>query len=256
MTRRLAWLPSLDPADTVRPRVFCLHAAGGSTAAFVRWRSRLADHAQVVPVELPGHRNRLTEPLHHHIGPLVDDLAADLRAVADVPYVLVGTSMGALIAFEFARRIGPATPPPAHLVVASCPSPRVRRVAEAHELSDDDFLSHLRRMGATPSDVLDSPELTELLLPAWRADFTVVETYGYRPGPAISVPITVVAGRHDPYLPPGDPDRWQVETTGAFRRVDVDAGHFFFLDEHSPMLLDVISETVTGLRSGGVLSGR
>lgn len=250
MTRRSAWLPGLDPGDTTRPRVFCLHAAGGNTAAFVRWRNRLAPYAQVVPVELPGHRNRLAEPLHHHIGPLVDSLSTELIAVADVPYLVVGTSMGALIAFEFVRRLAPGAPGPAHLIVASCPSPRVRRVTRAHQLDDADFVRHLGRMNATPSAVLDSPELVELLLPTWRADFTIVETYTYRHQPPIGVPITVVAGRHDPYLPPDDPGRWRTETTAAFRRVDVDAGHFFFLDEDSPVLPDLISETVAGLRGG------
>ena len=253
MTRSNGWLPGLDTTDTIRPRVFCLHAAGGNTAAFRRWRTQLAPFAQVVPVELPGHRNRLADPLHHHIGPLVDDLSTELLAAADVPHILVGTSMGALIAFEYTRRLPPDTPRPAHLIVASCPSPRVRRVTDAHQLTDADFVRYLGRMGATPSAVLDSPELVELLLPAWRADFTVVETYTYRQHPPIDVPITVVAGRHDPYLPPGDPGRWQNETTAPFHRVDVDAGHFFFLHEISPILPDLIAETVAGLRTGGVL---
>lgn len=240
MSPLLRWFPSLDPTDRARPRLFCFPAAGGNTAMFFRWRTRLADQVQVVPVELPGHRNRLAEPLHRSIDPLVDELMPVLHEATGAPFALLGTSMGALIAFEAARRLVDLGVTPAHLIVASCPSPRTPRPDTVHRLPDADFLQELGRMEATPAEVLESPDLTALLLPAWRADFTLVETYAYRAGPRVTVPLTAVAAAHDRYAPAAEVLRWQHETNAAFSFVQVDAGHFFFLDAASPVLPDLV----------------
>src|SRR5262249_22288598 len=106
---------------------------------------------------------------------------------------------------------------------------------------DTQFLDELRRMRATPAEVLASPDLTALLLPAWRADFTLVETYRHRPGARLAVPVLAGAARDDTYAPAADRGRWGEDTDAAFDLVTVDAGHFFFLDGGSPVLPDLLA---------------
>lgn len=255
MSATTGWLTSFDRGDQSRPRVFCFPAAGGNTAPFYRWRRLLAERVQVVPVELPGHRNRLDEPLHRGVEPLVDELVPAILAEAQVPFALLGTSMGALIAFEVARRLSARQVPPAYLVVASCPSPRTPRRGTLHRLPDAEFLRELCRMEATPAEVLDTPELTGLLLPAWRADFALVETYTYRPGQRLDVPLVAVAAQDDPYAPMPEVRRWQDESDGPFHLVEADGGHFFFLDRASSLLPDLIGDgPATGVKVGDATS--
>ena len=236
------WFPGLDPADRSRIRLFCFPHAGGSTAVFYSWRAALHGDVQVLPVELPGHRGRLEEPPYRSIDSLVDAFVPAVRSMLDRPYALLGTSMGGLIAFEVAKRLQAHGHEPKRLIVASSPAPRTRFDQALHRLPDEEFLERLRAMRATPPEVLASDELKALLLPAWRADFAMVETYAYRPTPPLRVPLTVVRGRDDPYVRPEQAAGWRQETTGPFELVEVEGDHFFFLDRSSTTLLTLLAE--------------
>lgn len=236
------WFPGLDDPDDSRPTLFCFPAAGGNTSVFYSWRTRLSDRFQVVPVELPGHRGRLHEPPYESIHSLVDDLASAMEKLLDRPYTLLGTSLGALVAFETARRLQGLGHVCERLVVAACSSPRTRRADPVHTLPDDQFLQRLCELGATPDEVLASAELRRLLLPAWRADFALLENYSYFPGDKLRSPIVVVNAEGDPHVRRSDALAWEWETFGHFEFTEVAGGHFFFL-EHSSTILPSMTFT-------------
>jgi medium-chain acyl-[acyl-carrier-protein] hydrolase len=69
----------------------------------------------------------------------------------------------------------------------------------------------------TPQDVLDHPELMQLMIPLLRADFAVCETYQYQAEPPLECPVTVFGGFDDvevryEHLP------WREHPTAAYRR--------------------------------------
>jgi medium-chain acyl-[acyl-carrier-protein] hydrolase len=112
---------------------------------------------------------------------LAADIAEALLPVFDSPFVLFGHSMGATVAFELARHLRRANKILlAHLFVSACSSPHFPRQEPIfYEFPDPEFIEELRRLSGTPDEVLEHPELMQLMLPMLRADFEAVQTYSY-----------------------------------------------------------------------------
>ena len=103
---------------------------------------------------------------------------------------MFGHSMGALVAFELARRFGDDEgSAPTHLFVSGRRAPHLppRHPAITH-LPDDKFVQEIRRRyNGIPDEVMQHPDLLALLLPGLRADLSVIEAYVHRPGRASTV---------------------------------------------------------------------
>lgn len=216
-----------------RFRLFCFPHAGGGAAKFYTWACELPAELEVLPAKLPGREERFREPAVRSLPELVASLGAALPDAQRLPFAFLGHSMGALVAFELARLLrqeGRAAP--ACLFVAACPAPQVLKVSNPlHKLPDDEFFRELRqRYGGVPDAVAASPELTALLLPTIRADFTAVETYAYREEPPLDCPIVALAGDADGEVSVADVSAWRRQTAGAFSLHIFPGGHFFLHD--------------------------
>ena len=86
-------------------RLVCLPFAGGGSAPYYRWRRHVPAWIELAPVTLPGHDGRLAEPPLTDLRTLVELLVDDLQPTLDKPFVLLGHSMGAWLAFEMAREL-------------------------------------------------------------------------------------------------------------------------------------------------------
>jgi medium-chain acyl-[acyl-carrier-protein] hydrolase len=115
-------LDSADPAAA--PALVCIPHLGGNAALFGWWASRLATDVRVLPVQLPGRGSRGAERPLRSIAEIVDALALNVGPELGVRYALYGHSLGALVAFEFARLMGEELGrPPEHLFVGACRAP-------------------------------------------------------------------------------------------------------------------------------------
>jgi 4'-phosphopantetheinyl transferase len=163
------------------------------------------------------------------MGPLVEALALALRPHLDRPFAFFGHSLGALVAFELARRLRRnGGPQPVRLFVSGCPAPQARtREKSVHSLPDAEFREELRRLKGTPAAVLDDDELMEVLLPTLRADFALCETYAFAPGPALTCPISALGGLADDTVSHQDLDAWREQAAGPFRLRMLPGDHFF-----------------------------
>src|SRR6516225_8587755 len=85
-------------------RLFCIPHAGAGPSSFRAWRNIFGDSIDVVPVACPGREGRFVEPLPATLDDLVRDLTVSLTPRLNMPFALLGHSMGALVAFELARR--------------------------------------------------------------------------------------------------------------------------------------------------------
>lgn len=216
-------------APAPRLRLVCFSHAGGSATGYLPWQGQLGDGVDVVAVQLPGRGGRFGEPCYTAIAPLAAVLAEEIAADAAVPFAFFGHSLGALLAFETARRLRDMrAPQPLLLVASGCDAPRYRTAPRKLHLLDDAGLTEaLRAYDGTPPEVLANAELMALLLPMIRADFTLVDTYAAPSGPALDLPIAVFAGRQDEPDRTTHVERWREETTGSFSLHWFDGGHFF-----------------------------
>lgn len=237
-----------------RLRLVCLPYAGGAASIYRLWSRELAPDVEVVPVELPGRGVRMAEPPLDDLAALCDALADALATLRDgVPLALFGHSMGARIAFELAIRLDGRGEPARHLFASASPAPGVRLrygpdgdSRPSGQLGDDQFLARLAQLGGTPPEILADRELMARVLPTLRADFVISETCRVDPSLRVSCPITVIAGRDDAGAAPSAAAAWQLRTTGAFRLVELAAGHFFLDSHRDAVLREVARDLVAG----------
>lgn len=242
------WLVRGRPHAARALRLYCFGHAGASAAAFRSWQAGLEPSIEVCAIELPGHGRRMGEAPQDQLLPLADGLtqalARELRATP-LPYALFGHSLGALLAFEVARGLARLdVPPPLRLLVSGANAPQRRPPSRMlHRLPDEALLEELRSYEGTPQELLDERELMALLLPTLRADFCMVETYRYHPGPQLAVPLTVLAGRADARVSADGVAAWALETSGTSDCTWHDGGHFF-IETHARAVLDGIRATL------------
>ena len=239
---RAAWLTRPLPRPSARLRLFCLPYAGGSASVFRSWSDRLPSDVELCPVQLPGRESRLSEPRYERIAPLTLTLARALADELDRPVALFGHSLGALLAYELARRLQSSGASPALLCVSGHRAPNLPNCHPiVHDLPDAEFENELRRLNGTPEPVLADPELRELMLPLLRSDFALAETYEHEPGEILSCPIVAFGGEADPMVDEGEVVAWGACTRGRFRHRMLPGRHFF-VNSASDLLVAELAE--------------
>lgn len=232
---------TLKRAARPRLRLICFPFAGGGPYAFLPWAKRLPDDVEVAAVRLPGRETRMREAPFSSMAQVTSALERALASRLHVPYAFAGHSMGALVAFELTRALRRSQRPlPRHLIVTGrrapqCPPPSRMR----HLLDDAAFAAELRRLGGTPPEMLADPELRAMLFPLLRADFGVCDTYRYTSEPPLDLPITALAGTHDPEAPPAEVAPWEAATCSGFTYRAFAGAHFFIQTEVDSVLATV-----------------
>ncbi|GGU28738.1 thioesterase II family protein [Streptomyces violascens] len=230
------WLIAGEPRPGA-PKLYCFAHGGGSATEYLRW-GRDMPGAEFQAVQLPGRGSRFSEPGFASMEALV---AAFLDEVplSPAPFAFFGHSLGSLIAYEVTRALRDAGRPlPARLVLSGYPAPHLRHVRvddPLHHLPDDELIDRVAKIhGGIPQEVLDSPELRELVVGALRDDYRVLETYAWRETEPLPVPITVFGGSAD--HPRDQMDAWQQHTTADLTVRQFPGGHFYLREEPAPVL--------------------
>jgi medium-chain acyl-[acyl-carrier-protein] hydrolase len=223
------WIPWRPRKRGTGTRLFCFPYTGASASIFRLWPESLRPDIDVCPVELPGRGSRLREPPFSRLGPLVDALRDGLRAHLDVPFAFFGHSVGALVAFELARRLRrEGAGEPVLLAVSGAAAPQLESHAPAvHDLAEPDLMDHLRRLRGTPTRVLEHGDLIRMMLPTIRADFALHETYRHVDEPPFTCPLVTFGGLDDASVPPHLIRPWRAQTRGPFSAYLLRGDHFF-----------------------------
>ena len=215
--------------DAQRPELLCLPHAGGSAAFFHPWRTALADVANVVPIEVAGHGSRRREPLPATFEAALASVWPQARRQTGNRYVLYGHSLGALYAFELARRL---PRPPLALVVSGRNAPsRSAELPDCHDWPDGAFTDRLATYDGIPPEIRLDPALMRLFLPVLRADMRIAEQYRRTAGPPLSCPIVACYGEGDPLLSPEGVADWTNETSAGCEILLAPGGGHFFISE-------------------------
>lgn len=242
------WIRRFHPAPDARTRLVCLPHAGGAASYYFPVSRALAPEVEVLAVQYPGRQDRYAEPLMRSIDTLADAVTTALTGVAveapDRPLALFGHSMGAIVAFEVALRLERTGFTPAALFVSGRRAPSTHREERFHLRDDDGLLAEVTSLGGANMSLMDD-ELLRMALPTIRNDYTVAETYRYRPGPRLSCPIHALIGDTDPKVTVDEARAWADHTDGAFA-LDVFSGGHFYLDQHTPAVLNKITEHLGG----------
>ncbi|MGW0537767.1 thioesterase II family protein [Streptomyces sp. NPDC003032] len=238
------WVRRCRPAATDAPRLVCFPHAGGSATYYYPLAAALAPEIDVLVIQYPGRQDRHREPCVDDLHRLTDHLHEVLAPCLDRPFVFYGHSMGAVLAFEVARRCeGGARLWPAHLVVSGRRAPSRHRHETTHLQDDAGLIKELVAAGGTDRRLTEDAEFLASVLPAVRSDYRAVETYTYRPGPPLTCPVTVLTGTADPKVTLDEARAWRGHGSGEFALRTFTGGHFF-IEEHRDAVAGVLADTL------------
>ena len=243
------------PNPQSRLRLFCFPYAGGTAAVFRNWSQFLPAEIELCAVQYPGRGSRLAEPLGEDVLEVLNAIYHDLQPFLKKPFAFFGHSMGALVSYEFARRLQrEQQPQPFQLFVSGCSAPHVRLFNKiTYDLPEPEFIAELRRLQGTPGEVLDNVELMQLMMPIIRADFKASQTYKYVSGPPLECPIRAFGGLKDEEVPREKVEAWSEHTRGSFRAQMLPGDHFFINTSQSLLTRIIAQELIVHLNKG---SGR
>lgn len=207
-------------------RIVCLPHAGGAASFFARWATAVGDEIEVVVAQYPGREDRLAEPMVDRMEELVSVLLEHLQPFLDRRVLLLGHSMGALVAHELACRIDPSEQDLVALFVSGMGAPGFRRPLDLGSGDDEAILAAIDGLGGSTRALRESAELRRCLMPAIRTDLALVEDHLHAVGPLLTSPITAVVGNRDPRVHPSEAEAWARHTTGEFRLETLHGGHF------------------------------
>jgi surfactin synthase thioesterase subunit len=204
--------------------------AGAAAASYRVLAAALAAGGDTYIVQYPQRADRLAEPAHETVHDLALGLfaAGPWRGVA--PLRLFGHSMGAVVAFEFARVAEDHDVAVQKLWASAGPPPCI--ISELPELptSDDGVLADIADLGGTDPELLADEEFSELLTTAMRADYQAFNRYDPSPDIRIGADIHVLGGRDDHRIETDVLRLWEKHTAGSFELSLYDGGHFYVYD--------------------------
>ncbi|WP_285570849.1 alpha/beta fold hydrolase [Streptomyces sp. NBC_01463] len=229
-------------------RLVCFPHAGGAASFFRDWAQRLGPAAEVYAVRYPGREDRIGEPLARTMEELTVPLADALAPLFDRPVVFFGHSMGASVAYETALRLadrGAGTP--AALLASGRAAPHRLVPTGLADRDDVALISDVRSRGGPLAEALDHPDLLELVLPAIRADYRLLDDYAPRARlRTLDTAVTAYYGEHDPHVSPDSVRAWSGVSPDRFTSRGFDGDHFYLVP-HAAALADDVSGRLTSV---------
>ncbi len=243
---RWLWRARPPVAESIATLLVLPHA-GGSAQAYAPWSAWLPAELDVFVAQYPGRGARFGEPSADSVEALAEAIAEAACEIAG-PLVMLGHSLGGLVGFEAAWRLQqrgraldgflPSASTPPHLFRRSWPP--------AVAVTDDELLAQLQRRGGLPADVMEHPDLLEMLFEVLREDIRILDSYEMVDASRrLDCPVCVLGGTEDPVSTPERVARWQDRAKHPIRLRLLPGGHFY-IDEQSAALATILREDIAG----------
>lgn len=234
----------LTKRDNPKARLVCFPHAGGAASFFRSWPQYTPNDIELIAVRYPGREDRLLEDPAESMSQLATPLAAECATLLDKPLMFFGHSMGASVAYEIAQILQSSHDAPLlSLFVSGRSGPQAEKLSRGlGGATDEELMADVRLLGGTESQAFDDPELRQLVLPAIRADYRLIEKYDALPKKAtLSSPVVAYYGSSDPDLTQHGVATWSSVTVSTFDSRSFDGGHFYLVD-HLQELADDLYE--------------
>jgi surfactin synthase thioesterase subunit len=219
------------------PKLYIFPHAGGSAQFYVPFANTFTTDVKRVAVQYPSRRGNHDLASFASITELADQvwgrLAKSKENGAEV--ALFGHSMGALVAFEVARRFEQSGNPVAALFVSACAAPG--QVGYDHVPDTDrGLLDAVTEFTGGNPDFVQDADFAEHILPTLRG-LKAIANYSCAPDVTVSCPIFAFLADADEVATYDKVAGWSERTTADFS-VRVFHVHRFYLTDHLRELVD------------------
>lgn len=216
-------------------KLFCFPYAGGSSIVFNQWAQYLDKNIELIPIELAGRGSRINEALYKDVSELIDDVYNLVcKEINGSAYALFGHSMGGMISYQLGQKLKENNyPVPVHIFFAGLNAPHVEKLDDIkyHLLDEEEFKKEVIKLGGTPPEFFEYPELIEVFLPLLKNDFKLAETDIHNDEiHPLNCNITIMLGK-DEDLNAEQCDGWKKHTMKLCTIHYFEGGHFFLNDE-------------------------
>jgi medium-chain acyl-[acyl-carrier-protein] hydrolase len=226
------WTTFKHAPDDEAVKLICFPHAGAGAQAFSSWVSLTPSRVGIWPLQYPGRYSRILESPFVTMQELVEELVPVILQIGTTPFAFFGHCLGALVAFELTRELQRRQARlPCRTIFSSMAAPVLgRRRTQSHLLPDDEFIKGVQSLGGISPEIVDQPELLELILPALRADFEIYERYQFREGALLETPVAIVAADNDPFISTEQYEKWDSRAAQKPIYIWTSEGHFGILD--------------------------
>ncbi|MFC8527725.1 thioesterase II family protein [Nocardia sp. NPDC057227] len=244
MQHNQGWIRKFHEADSPHrlPLLIFPHAGAGASA-YRALSAALAAHYDVIVFQYPGRQDRAGEPALGSLPDIAVGAYGEFRMSPynrDTPIVVFGHSMGAFVAFEFARLAIAAGVDVRQLTVSAAVAPSRAQFREPTPEGDEELLDHLVSLEGIDADVLASREMMRFSLPAIRADHRASEAYRCPASVRVATRVHAIGGDRDPIVSMADLHGWSSHSDDV--EVTLFEGGHFYLQQHLEAVTGLLAE--------------
>lgn len=223
------WIKVFQPRESAPFKILCFPYAGGGASAYRHWPEFLTDKIELWAVQLPGREDRIQEAFYDSVESITKELLKVINKKMDTPFVLFGHSMGAVLAYEFAKILKKnGMNDPKHLYLSGRKSVNYSsKQRQFSKMSDKELeWMAIHKLGSS-NKIAEHPELQKIFLRTLRADFKMIESYKASDDIKLTCPVSVFYGLSDESYTEEQYKAWNCITDGKFKSKAFQGGHQF-----------------------------
>ncbi|WP_411337999.1 thioesterase II family protein [Ruminococcus gauvreauii] len=211
-----------------RIQLFCLPFAGGSRASFKRLEQMLQPWIDVYTIEYPGRGTRINETFADSWESLMEDVSTQILSLRslELPFAILGYSMGAAIAYEMLQYQMDEKPIHAFLCARGCGG----RFDLPGELkSKEEAAIELQALGGIDERIVNDKRLMNLFIRPVYEDYKLLNQYCYKKEMGMpNINFSVIYCEEDTSY--SVVKEWNNRTTGQTEFFEMGHNHFFIRD--------------------------
>ncbi|MFF1381549.1 thioesterase II family protein [Streptomyces sp. NPDC058308] len=230
----------------------CVPPAGGAAGAYWTWTQWLPPRMDLLLVQPPGREDLCAEPPEWTLGQLRRQFEQAMAALPEVPFVVLGHSMGSLIGTHIATWLAPVRDVRRLIVSSYRPDPgesRFTRVFPGGTVDSIDLVqfAELSGIGRAEWEALPA-DFREPLTRRWYADLALSAELPVPTEPVLDCPVTAWLGDRD-LMAADEMKAWSELTSATCEVQSWPGGHDYLFARPSPVakrLVEIIDLDTLG----------